>query len=130
MSNKIIDSSDPGIVARETKIQLSDEKLKAIMCRTYERAQKDSEKICLHKFYDVFLSVASTLFLTLLTSSFNNIGKVSSEIVTTTVWIIFIIMLILGFILMSIHVSHKTQTHTNERDIAVDEIFNTNFIEN
>ena len=41
MSNSIIEQSDPGIVAKETPVRLSDEKLKNMLSRTYERAQKD-----------------------------------------------------------------------------------------
>ena len=63
MANKIINSSDPGIVAKETTVHLSDEKLRGIMSRTYERAQKDADTIKFHKFYSVFLSIAGTLFL-------------------------------------------------------------------
>lgn len=127
MANKIIDSTDPGIVARETTVHLSDEKLRGIMSRTYERAQKDAETIKFHKFYSVFLSIAGTLFLSLLTSSFNDIGPFNSEVVTVIAWIICGITTIFGFILMGIHVVDKTKKHTSERDAAVDEIFEKNF---
>ena len=81
MANKIINSSDPGIVAKETTVHLSDEKLRGIMSRTYERAQKDADTIKFHKFYSVFLSIAGTLFLSLLTSSFNDLGNIKSDTV-------------------------------------------------
>lgn len=127
MANKIINSSDPGIVAKETTVHLSDEKLRVIMSRTYERAQKDADTIKFHKFYSVFLSIAGTLFLSLLTSSFNDLGNIKSDTVTIIAWILCGVSAILGFILMGIHVADKTKNHTIERDKAVDEIFKQNF---
>ena len=127
MANKIIDSSDPGIVAKETTVHLSDEKLRGIMSRTYERAQKDAGIVKFHKFYSVFLSIAGTLFLSLLTSTFNDIGPVKAETATIIAWILCGLSALLGFILMGIHVADKTKNHTDERDAAVDELFEKNF---
>ena len=70
MLNNIIEQSDPGIVAKETPVRLSDEKLRNMLSRTYERAQKDVRKPKLCKFFGVFLSIAGTLLLSLLTSTF------------------------------------------------------------
>lgn len=127
MTSKIINSSDPGIVAKEITVHLSDEKLRGIMSRTYERAQKDAGTIKFHKFYSVFLSIAGTLFLSLLTSSFNDLGPIKSETVTVVAWILCGASSLLGFILMGVHVADKTKNHTIERDTAVDEIFMQNF---
>ena len=127
MANKIIDSSDPGIVAKETTVHLSDEKMRSIMSRTYERAQKDAETVKFHKFYSVFLSIAGTLFMSLLTSTFNDIGSVKAATVTTWAWIVCIISALLGFVLLGVHVTDKTKNHTCERDEAVDELFEKAF---
>ena len=121
-TNNIIDSSDPGIVVKETTVHLSDEKLKAALSRTYERAQRDMQKFKLRKHYSIFLSVAGTLFLSLLTSKFGPIGQVDSEIVTALVWGICIGSGIMGFILLAMTVSEKTQRDTISRDEAVEEI--------
>lgn len=124
MKNNIIDRSDPGIVVRETTIHLSDEKLKGALSKTYEQAQKDMNKPKLHKWYSVFLSIAGTLFLTLLTSDFNDIGSIKATTTTTIVWILCSVCAVTGFILMGIHVSDKTSNNTNERDKAVNTVFN------
>lgn len=127
MPNNIIEQSDPGIVAKETPIRLSDEKLRNMLSRTYERAQKDMSATKFRNFYSVFLSVASTLFLSLLTSTFGAIGKISAEFVTGIAWTICIVSALLGFILMGLTVSDKMKNDTNERDKAVDEVFNQYF---
>ena len=122
MASKIIDSSDPGIVVKETTIHLSDEKLRGVLLRTYEHAQKDMGKFKFHKFYDVFLSIAGTLFLTLLTTEFNQVGALSAVVVTGIAWTICVLCGILGFILMGVRVDEKTKSHTEERDAAINKV--------
>jgi len=124
MANNIIETSDPGIVVKEIPIKLSDEKFKNALSRTYERAQKDTEKPNFKKAYSVFLSIAGTLFLSLLTSKFQKIGQVSANAVTCIVWIACVFCAVLGFILMGLRVSEKVHSDTGVRDSAVDEIFN------
>ncbi len=127
MANNIIDHTDHGIVVKESPIHLSDEKLRNVLLRTYERAQQDAHDIKLHNFYGVFLSVAGTLFLTLLTSSFHALGSICAETVTTIVWIICAVSALAGFILLAAHVSEKIKSDTSKRDKAVDEIFEQHF---
>lgn len=127
MSNSIIEQSDPGIVAKETPVRLSDEKLKNMLSRTYERAQKDMSVVKFRNYYSIFLSIAGTLFLSLLTSTFGAVGNISAECVTKFVWAICIASAILGFILMGITVSEKTKDDTSERDRAVSEVFELYF---
>lgn len=128
MANKIIDSTDPGIVAKETTVHLSDEKMRGVMARTYERAREDAESVKFHKFYGVFLSIAGTLFLSLLTSTFNDIGTFKAETITIIAWGMCAVSAVLGFILLGVHVTDKIKNHTNERDEAVDELFERAFI--
>lgn len=123
MANNIIDKSDPGIVMQETTVSLTDEKLKSILLKTYERAQADMNKPSLSKHYSVFLSIAGTLFLTLLTSDFGSIGKIDADIVTWSARIIFVICAVGGFILMGITVNKKTKSNTEDRDKAISDIF-------
>ena len=42
--NMIIDNSDPGIVVTETTVTISDEKLKGMLSKTYESAQRDERR--------------------------------------------------------------------------------------
>ena len=124
MANNIIDRTAPGIVITETRVTLSDEKLKSALSKTYEQAQKDMSKPKFHKWYSVFLSIAGTLFLTLLTSKFNNIGSISAEILTIVSCVICVVCGLLGFILLGVNVSSKTHSNTEERDNAVNQVFN------
>lgn len=124
MANNIIETSDPGIVVKEIQIKLSDEKFKVALSRTYERAISDAEKPKFRKNYGVFLSVAGTLCLSLLTSNFQDIGEISAWNVTGIAWTVCIICAILGFVLMGMRVFEKEHSSTKERDCAVDEIFN------
>lgn len=130
MPNNIIEQSDPGIVAKETPVRLSDEKLRNMLSRTYERAQKDMSAVKFRKFYSIFLSVAGTLFLSLLTSTFGSVGKISAGAVTVIVWMVCIGSAVIGFILMGLTVSEKTKNDTADRDKAVDEVFNQYFQSN
>ena len=123
MANNIIDRADPGIVITETSVTLSDEKLKSALSKTYEQAQKDMSKPKFHKWYSVFLSIAGTLFLTLLTSQFNDIGAISAEILTNISCVVCVICGVLGFILLGINVSSKIHSNTNDRDNAVNQVF-------
>ena len=118
----IIDTKDPGIVVKETSIRLSDEKFKNALSRTYEKAQSDTSTIKFKKYYGVFLSIAGTLFLSLLTATFESIGKISAEWVTGIAWFICIGSAVLGFVLMGVSVSEKMKTDTSLRDAAVNEI--------
>jgi len=129
MPNNIIEQSDPGIVAKETPVRLSDEKLRSMLSRTYERAQKDLSAPKLRNHYSIFLSIAGTLFLSLLTSTFGPIGSMSAENVTIFAWVICIVSALLGFVLMGMAVSQKTQSDTSARDAAVSEVFNSSFSE-
>ena len=122
-NNNIIDRADPGIVITETRVTLSDEKLKSALSKSYEQAQKDMSKPKFHKWYSVFLSIAGTLFLTLLTSQFNDVGAISSKMLTIISWVLCAICGLLGFILLGINVSSKTHSNTDERDNAVNQVF-------
>ena len=90
VSNKnIIDTRDEGIVVKERPISLSDEKLRNALSRAYEEAQKDMSKFHFCNLYSVFLSIAGTLFLSLLTSDFHALGSVTAESITFVAWILF-----------------------------------------
>ena len=123
MAKKIIDHTDPGIVMQETIIHLTDEKLKGILLRTYEKAQKDASDKRWYESYGVFLSVAGTLFLTILTSTFNPICGIAADIVTGIVCWICGISAFVGFAAMYMTVKEKIKNDTNRRDDAIKEIF-------
>lgn len=122
MENNIIDFSDPGIVVKETTVHLSDEKLKNALSRTYERAQQDMNSFKFYDHYGVFLSIASTLFISLMTSDFGAIGNIDQKTVTLLVWLICIVSGIVGLVCLAIWFSKKTHNKTSDRDIAVDQI--------
>lgn len=73
--------------------------------------------------YSVLLSVAGTLLISLLTSSFGSLGKISAEIVTLIAWIILIVCAVLGFIFLGIAAQRKMSYDTAARDKAISEIF-------
>ena len=119
----IIDTNDEGIVVKETPISISDEKLKNSLSRAYEEAQKDMSEFHFYNLYSVFLSIASTLFLSLLTSDFHSIGSMTAEKVTYGAWIICIVSGVLGGILACCKISQKTKNDTSNRDDAVKKVF-------
>ena len=126
----IIDTKDEGIVVKETPIRISDEKLRNALSRTYEEAQKDMSKFHFYNLYSVFLSIAGTLFLSLLTSDFHAIGPVTAEKVTIGAWIVCIGSGLLSAILACYKVSQKTKNDTSDRDDAVEKVFNQHIQKN
>lgn len=120
----IIDTKDEGIVVKETLISISDEKLRSSLSRTYEEAQKDMSKFHFHNLYSIFFSIASTLFLSLLTSNFHAIGSATAETVTIVAWLICIVSGFLGGILACCKFAEKTKNDTSARDAAVEKVFN------
>lgn len=119
----IIDTKDEGIVVKETPISISDEKLRNSLSRAYEEAQKDMSKFHFYNLCSVFLSIASTLFLALLTSDFHAIGSLTAETVTVGAWAICIGSGFLSVILTCYKVSKKTENDTSTRDAAVEKVF-------
>ena len=122
MTNNIINQADPGIVVKESVIHLSDEELNNVLLRTYERAQQDAQAVKFHKFYGVFLSIAGTLFLTLLTSDFRNLGSIKAEAVNEIAWIVFSLSAVIGIVLLIVNFRKQAKNNTIERDKAVEEI--------
>ena len=120
-NTNIIDTKDEGIIVKETLISISDEKLRNSLSRTYEEAQKDMSKFHFCNLYSVFLSIASTLFLSLLTSNFHAIGYATAEKVTTGAWVICIVSGFLGVILGCYKVAEKNDT--SARDNAVEKVY-------
>ena len=126
----IIDTKDEGIVVKETPISISDEKLKNSLSRVYEEAQKDMSKFHFYDLFSVFLSIAGTLFLSLITSNFNAIGSIPSETVTIVVWAICIASGLFGVFLACFKVSKKTKNDTSDRDNAVKKVFDQHISRN
>ena len=124
----IIDTKDEGIVVQETPIRISDEKLRNSLSRAYEEAQKDMSTFHFYNLHSVFLSIASTLFLSLLTSDFHAIGSITAETVTIGVWGICIGSVFLGVVLACCKVSRKTQNDPSNRDEAVKKVFNQHIL--
>ncbi len=129
MAKNSIISDESGIIVKENSITLSDEKLKGMLSRTYEHAQKDMNKFKFRNYYSVFLSIAGTLFLSLLTADFGSLGKISSTWVTGLAWTLCIGAAVLGFVLMGLHVSEKTSSDTASRDNAVKSILDEHLLE-
>ena len=122
MASKIIDTSKNPIVVEETPIHLTDEKLRNVLSHTYERAQEDMNIPKLRKHYGSFLSIAGTLFLTLLTSNFKTIGILSAELVNGIAIALCFLFAVFGFILLGMNVSDRMKHSSMERDKAVDEM--------
>lgn len=130
MANTIIKQTNQGIVLEETPVTLSDEKLQSILLRTYEKANSDATKWHWYKLYGVFLSVAGTLFLTIMTSSFNKIGDIEPNIVKCCVIIITIIAAVLGFVFLGVSVNRKKKNDTETRDASIQEIMEKYYLHN
>ena len=122
MSEMIIDSSDSGIVVTETKITISDEKLNRMLLIAYEAAQKDDNKFRIHSLWGVCWSIAGTLLMALLTSSFNKIGSVDASTVTNWAIVLCIIFAVVGLGLAIWRINDRSSNDTEGRDNAVKKI--------
>ena len=120
--NNIIKQSNQGIVLEETAVTLSDEKLNGILLHTYEKAVQDVTKWHYYKLYNVLLSIAGTLFVSLFTSSFNDFGHFGADKIRITVVIITIISAVVGFVFLGISVNQKKKSDTEVRDASIKEI--------
>ena len=123
MAGKIIEHNDSGIVVREVPVKLSDEKLRGMLSCAYEKAQKDMSDKNWYDYYDVAISIAFTLFLTLLVSDFKPICGFTIKEITFGAWVIFVIALGFGVVSAMAMLSHKKSIDTTKRDKAVEEIF-------
>lgn len=127
-TKNIIDtSSGAGIILTETPISLSDEKLKSMMYRTYESAERKEKEFHIYKLYGIFLSIAGTLFLSLLTSSFKAIGGLSAEAVTHIAVGICGCSGLAGIIFACVAYTKNTNGDTRNRDVAVNALFEEHF---
>ena len=119
----IISEDDAHIIVKETPVHLTDEKIKSVLYRTYERAQKDMSVKKWYDYYDCCFSVSGTLFLTLLTASFNEtLGLEPDKLVYIAKMLLFI-SLLLGIVFLIIKLKANRQSDASKRDIAVEEVF-------
>lgn len=112
---------------KENELSLSDEMLRGMLKRIYERAQQDMNSVGIQRYYSVFLSVAGTLLLSLLTSEFGSVGKINAETLTSIAWFICSGCAIVGFVLMGKFISEKSKHDTEKRDVAVEGLIKQNF---
>lgn len=119
---KNIETIGSEVICREIKIQMTNEKLKNILMRTYEHARNDAAKKHVRDYWDVFLSVSGSLLLAIITADFKSIGQVPKEIVTIVVWGIFILSSALAIINFIIKYSTHDYNVNTERDIAIENV--------
>ena len=129
-NNSIINQTNQGIVLEETQITLSDEKLNGMLLHTYEKAVADTTKWKFYKLYGVLLSVAGTLFISVLTSTFNNIGQLNSDIVRIFVICLTIITAIVGFVFLGISINQKKKSDTEVRDTTIKKVISDYYKKN
>ena len=122
MANNLSLISDEKIVVQERSIQVTDEKLNRLLLTTYEQARKDANSFKLYNHYGVFFSIAGSLIVTLLTSTFHDFEKISSKNLTGIAWVVFAASLIIGIMLALIRASKQGSDEHEERDKTVGEI--------
>lgn len=125
MESNIIDSSDSGIVITETRVTISDEKLNSMLIKAYEAAQRDAHAFQLHDLWSVCLSIAFTLIIAILTSTFNPIGTLDASVVRTLAIAICAFFSFAGIVLAIWRIRNKSYNDTIARDNAVKEIAET-----
>lgn len=112
-------------VVQERPIKVTDEKLNRLLSNTYETARKDANSFKWYNHYGVFFSFSLSLFITLLTSTFNDFGIIKGEVLTIFAWIVLGISTIIGIALALLRGSKHSSDEHNERDEAVNKIIET-----
>ena len=121
-NNNIIKHSNQGIVVEEIEIKLSDEKLSSMLLNAYEKASNITSKWHFYKLYSVLLSIAGTLFLALLTTTFNDVGQLKADLIRNIIIVATISCAVVGFIFLGISVNKKKENDTAVRNAAIKEI--------
>ncbi len=125
----IFDTKLTNLVCKEFPINLTDEKLKSVLSKTYERARKDANKFRIYKHFGIFLSIGLTLLIALLTAEFKPLGMISGAVLQTICIILCCLTFVVGFIFLIMFAMLKDSNILDERDKAVNEIMEslTNF---
>ena len=106
-------------VVQERSINVTDEKLIRLLSNTYETARKDANSFKLYNHYGIFFSFGISLFITLLTSTFNDFEKVDGSTLTIIAWIVCAVSIIFGTVLAIIRASKQSSDEHTDRDNAV-----------
>ena len=126
MSDQIIDSFDPGIVLKETKITVSDERLRNLLIKTYETAQKECEKFRIYNLWSTSLSFSGALFLSLLTSDFKTIGAIDAALVKLVIEALMAMSLMVAIALLALKMHNGVMMASDARDKAIEDILKKN----
>lgn len=118
----LIDTSSSSLVCTEQAIQISDEKLKSVLCKTYETARTDANKFKIYKHFGIFLSIGFTLLITLLTSEFGALGTISGSTLRIICIVVCIISFIIGVAFIILFAIFKGSNVFIDRDKAINEI--------
>lgn len=118
----MIDTSSSSLVCTEQAIQISDEKLKSVLCKTYETARTDANKFKIYKHFGIFLSIGFTLLITLLTSEFGALGTISGSTLRIICIVVCIISFIIGVAFIILFAILKGSNVFKDRDKAINEI--------
>lgn len=122
MANSKLSISNPPISIKSTPISLSDDTLKLMMIQSYESAQKNESKLKPSKCAGILLSIAGTLLVSLITSSFKSIGQIPEDVVRRIAIIVCLVCGIGGIALLIIRSVNRLKVSTEERDKSIQDI--------
>ena len=115
-----------GLVLEERKITVSDEKLKTILMRLYERSRKDATKFQWYEMYQVCWSIFFTLVLTLATTGvsdfkapFSDKILMAESTVEMMCWVVAFVLFVFGLVCVFWRMKSKVNDQNSERDVAV-----------
>lgn len=124
----LVDDSK-GLVLQEAQVTVSDEKLRAILSETYERARRDGSSCRWFDYHQTALSIFFTLLITLVTSEFQDIHKghsndilISAITLQWTFIVVDILMLFIGLIMLCARANRKSSDANEERDCAISDM--------
>lgn len=125
-ATKAISSEKEDLIVENQNIKMNDDKLYRLQQLTYEKAVQNCNKIHPSSAWPVCLSIAATLFLTLLTSDFKSVGCVDADLVKKIAVGLCVLAVILFVVFLCVSFSRKpfSSKVTEERERAITEARN------
>ena len=112
-------------VVQERSINVTDEKLNRLLSNTYETARKDANSFKWYNHYGIFFSFGISLFITLLTSTFNDYEIVNGNTLTIWAWVACVVSIGIGTLLAIVRATKQSNDEHADRDKAVKNVIDT-----
>ena len=120
--NHITTDDSKAIICRDRPVTLSEEKLKSLLQRAYEAANRNDAEFNVLDCYGILFFFAFALLIALLTANFKDFSIITAVCLERIAWFIFFLFCFLGIVFFCMKHYYKPRNEAEKRDHAVDEI--------